>query len=257
MIRPLSYSNVLSRASFPDQTSDETYLCKTCTDSLILAYSFWEQIKAAEKRLTIPPAKEERKELFEEDDDCKREDELDTGEKYELFEVFSEDGITEYTLVKNAKDIPEEDVIDYSDLNVIIPKLKTTSNKKALESPQQSLTAKTLESSRPPQNLLEEENASEIDNIILSDDDDPDSSIATLPAKRPRTKLSSSTDDRAVNDIQPSHFHEISDECAATMDLAAASPSIHTTDPSSVYKCKHCPKAFAALYHLMVHTRKS
>lgn len=45
------------------------------------------------------------------------------------------------------------------------------------------------------------------------------------------------------------NLQEISDLCAITIDGGH--------DSQSIYQCKYCPKAFAAPYHLMVHTRKS
>lgn len=47
----------------------------------------------------------------------------------------------------------------------------------------------------------------------------------------------------------PPDLNDINDFCL--------SPSEADGDGHSIYKCNHCPKAFAAPYHLMVHMRKS
>lgn len=47
----------------------------------------------------------------------------------------------------------------------------------------------------------------------------------------------------------PSDLDKINELCMAPMEIDG--------DTQSIYKCSHCPKAFAAPHHLMIHMRKS
>lgn len=86
--------------------------------------------------------------------------------------------------------------------------------------------------------------------IITSDlsDADPSAMLASCEEMQ-NLNDSSKIKTLTANTIISHNISEIEEICATAIE--------GEHDADSIYKCKYCPKAFAAPYHLMIHTRKS
>lgn len=189
-----------------------------CTESLTLAYSFWQQVKQSDERFL----KESTKKKIE----C---DEAEENQLVEFVEVGSEQSTKTDSpnsspvkrKLRKGKPKPNEssDTTDVQKIgvNIALPHFVIANAE-----------------------FDEHEIQDTIDNNHKNEDADSQSDSESYRKKIKTLKPSA---------VIPPDLNKINELCMSPIEFDG--------DSQSIYKCSHCPKAFAAPHHLMIHMRKS
>lgn len=201
---------------------------------------------------------------------CDQDQTDESIEHFELVEIICQDGTSEMAIFAEDSFENEENILKDSESNAALKRKKqinrgqqATSISKENESPKKFKPEKYLNMALPQFvisnqiNDIDDENSIENPENIRDNDIIEDESLVS--GKRHKVKtLDISAIMLPTDGEKSSNIQEISDMCASSSEVAVPSSShIDDDKTSSIYKCKYCPKAFAAPYHLMIHTRKS
>lgn len=198
-----------------------------CTESLTLAYSFWQQIKQSdEKFLTASPQKSTQNDHTEANDTHYTFDSDDARHHTNSDKSMdSDEGKMKDEPVKKKirtkKTKPDEAQCEIKiGINIGLPHFVITTIDVDSEGAQDSME-------------------NDIKNELYDGDsqNDPDSHRKKIKTLKPSA-------------IIPPDLDKIN-------ELLGISPLESDNDAQSIFKCSHCPKAFAAPHHLMIHMRKS
>lgn len=195
-------------------------MCELCTESLTLAYSFWQQIKQSDDRFVKESAKKETQ---------RNETEIE---------------IEENRLVEYVEDIPEPQEKTDSQQLPVKRKIRKT-NPKPIETPETNETKIGVNIALPHFVIAnaeydEHEIQDQLESGIKTEDGDSQSDSESYRKKIKTLKPSA---------VIPPNLDKINELCMSPIEFDG--------DTQSIYKCSHCPKAFAAPHHLMIHMRKS
>lgn len=196
-----------------------------CTESLTLAYSFWQQIKQSDENFVKEiENKNEEKIIIETDAvECIETDSIEAN----IISKNSDEPITKQTLpvkrkIRKTKPKPKNDEPVLNDkligINIALPHFiiaNADSNEHEIQ---------------------------HTDGANKSDDGDSQSDSESYRKKIKTLKPSA---------IIPPDLNKINEMCRSPMKING------DIDTQSIYKCSHCPKAFASPQHLMIHMRKS
>lgn len=229
---------------FNHKNDSAVYLCQKCTDQLIEAYKFTQQVKLSDQNVLSKLLHIEA-DVDEAQTDVKC-DKLDA--MVELLETDDELEAAQITLKRGRKTRKSNETAT--------KRIRTESSpKKSIHSDSISLPINfALAQYVITSNALDEvddrfdENATnplELDSNLLADDVDGQTSKNDNEPSPTRNRVKT----LKTSAIVATSLQEIGDLCAITID--------GDHDSQSIYQCKYCPKAFAGPYHLMVHTRKS
>lgn len=219
-----------------EQNDVVVFLCQSCTDHLMIAYKFAQQVKLADQRFKL---KLQQIEVAATNaDDCKLNDLV------ELLEA-DDDSEIEKSASKRTRKMrrPNETAVkrmkrDSSPKNPIHSDVPVNF----------ALPHYVITSNAPDDDEQFDENAtnpSELERQLLDDEVDGQ----TLKYEIETSSTRSNVKTLNTSAIVTSNLEQIVDLCAITID--------GDHDSQSIYQCKYCPKAFAGPYHLMIHTRKS
>lgn len=225
--------------SLYSQDSNDIYLCKVCTDSLILAYTFWQKVKQSEEKL-FNQSKQNL--LIEPNGECIEINDI----KYTIESV---------ELKQSDKFIDSEQLEALADepMRKKYRKRKLKSEDSACATIAATTTTTNITSEQSPlnniafphfviANLDREPNTIDNDEIYC---EDGSGGVGDANVQRKQVKT------LKPSAIIPSDLNKIN-------ELLSMSPLENDTDTkSTIFKCSHCPKAYAAPHHLMVHLRKS
>lgn len=221
------------------QDANDIYLCKMCTESLILAYSFWQKVKQSEEKLI----NESEQKLFNESE-------------RECIEINDMQYTIEHIDMKQSDKSRDSEPLQ--DATVDEPKRKKFRKRKTKSNVSVAIasdTSTTVEQSAPLNNIAfphfvianmdRESNADITNDEIYCDDGNVDAGDGNVQRKQVKTLKPSA--------IIPSDLNKIN-------ELLSMPPLENDTDTDNkltIFKCSHCPKAYASPHHLMVHMRKS
>lgn len=218
------------------------HLCPSCTDQLMIAYRFAQQVKVSDQRfgtkllnveVDVAAAEAYNSKLNElvillEDDD-----ELET-EKITPKRTRKDRKANETAFKRTKRESSPKKPIQCDGLvNFALAQYVITSN-----APNEDTTI----------DEQFDENATnplELDAQLLDDSID----YQTMKCENETSPIRNKVKTLKTSAIVASSLQEIGDLCAITID--------GDHDGQSIYQCKYCPKAFAGPYHLMIHTRKS
>lgn len=189
-----------------------------CTESLTLAYSFWQQVKQSDEKFSKDPTKK--------DTQC------DEAEENQLVE-FIDIGVEQLSKTNSPNSSP------------VKRKMRKT-KQKPNESSDTNDANKIGVNIALPHFIIanaefdEHETQDPIYSSKRNEDADSQSDSESYRKKIKTLKPSA---------VIPPDLNKIYELCM--------SPIAFDGDTQSIYKCSHCPKAFAAPHHLMIHMRKS
>lgn len=228
---------ILSHSHF--QSNAEAYLCQPCTDQLINAYKFVEKLRLSDQRVEINLNKKVATAQSAKADDKS----IDLVEVLEIEDNNDEGGTkptdkkTKRTRKSNAQSklIPTKQIKKHSPPSKVTPMSFTLAQ----------FVITSNDADQPSDGLMNENGFNESLDTSMLDDDGTGQTIELENGPSPTRNIKTLTTSAVVT----SNLQELDDLCAVTID------GVH--DGQSIYQCKYCPKAFAAPYHLMIHTRKS
>lgn len=214
------YDKHFKQIYFSFQETTEVYLCEVCTESLTLSYSFWQQIKLSDVNFMKETATHKVK----------------TEQRIEIVEADDDD---EEEYINSEHSIGSDDT-----------------------SPKNEPVKRKIRKAKLKTNYTIEESDKKIGvNIALPHfviaNNDSDENEDTIES-RIKTEMHAMSDcepqRKQVKTLKPSvqipaDLNQINELCLSPMEI--------DSDVESIYKCSHCPKAFAAPHHLMIHLRKS
>lgn len=209
-------------------------MCSTCTESLIVSYTFWQQVKQSD----------EKYESFSHPAATKTSDSTsDEADKTYETSDYGIINIIEYIASDNDQSqLTDDDSSMQYICNVPKRKQPRTCTK---VSPDEKPVGKiaNIQNMALPHFTISNNSHSE------NEDNDPlltlDDLIEDLSPPRKFKTMNVSAIKLDANDVENS--------AAELRNLE----KMVQDDGKSIFKCKHCPKAFATAYHLMIHTRKS
>lgn len=191
---------------------DSTYLCDLCTDSLTLAYSFWQQVKKSDER---------------------------------FMQVKNEDALPHHDESKNSQFIFDTESVD-----------DRINQEQAIDSPSKSNSSKRkLRKVKIKPKIIKKQIGVNIALphffIASVDMDDQETQVAF---ESDVNDMDGSKNEKKIKTLRPSaiippNLEKINELSMSPMEMDA--------DLQAIYKCSHCPKAFASSHHLMIHMRKS
>lgn len=201
------------------------YLCELCTESLTLAYSFWEQIKQSDVKFV----------------------------KESQIKVKNQTEQTQLAMDNNDNDADDEDFVN-SEHSIgsdeVSPK-SAPNKRKRRKSKSKPTDTHEMNTTKIGVNIglphfviaYADFDENEAHDPIDNSNDADESSAIDLESNRKRIKT-----------LKPSavilmNLEKINEMCLSPLEIDG--------DTKSIYKCSHCPKAFAAPHHLMIHMRKS
>lgn len=188
-----------------------------CTESLTLAYSFWEQIKQSDMKFIKETEKKETEQT---------ETETEENPLVEYVEIS-----TEHLDKTDSPSTP------------VKRKLRKTKSKQC-ESPTEMTEKKIGVNIALPHFVIANAEFDEHeaqDPIGIKQEDGDSQSDSESYRKKIKTLKPSA--------VIPPNLDKINELCMSPIEIDG--------DTQSIYKCSHCPKAFAAPHHLMIHMRKS
>lgn len=271
------------------------YLCNSCTQSLTISYNFLEQVKQSDKKFqstiddSLNVTSDSTLDEFVENSQI-RKPQLTNDLK--LIATMQNDDIIDYEYVELNELVNENSALDEDELYLMnVEESENIKRKEITKKPvakqqskyeQLALSNFTIDNSLPLtidydkdgddekyENTSNSNKKSKVKNIEIiasnycnvavpqytittstqSDDEDDaskacaDSSEETSPRYKVKTMNISAV---KLVSVQKTDLQNLEKIC-----------SIQPDDNSSIFKCKHCPKAFATAYHLMMHTRKA
>ncbi|XP_055315130.1 zinc finger protein 423-like [Sitodiplosis mosellana] len=198
--------------------SAEIYLCELCTESLTLAYSFWQQVKESDEKFMKESEKKEEQQ---------NETEAEENRMIEFVDI-----------------VPEQ-LSKTDSLSTPVKRKIRKTKPKPSESPDTNEKKIGVNIALPHFVIAnaefdEHETQDTIENGIKNGDGDSQSDSESYRKKIKTLKPSA---------VIPPDLDKINELCMSPMEIDG--------DTQSIYKCSHCPKAFAAPHHLMIHMRKS
>ncbi|XP_031619616.1 uncharacterized protein LOC116338475 [Contarinia nasturtii] len=204
------------------------HLCETCSESLIFAYSFWQQIKKSDEKFKIEPTmKIEHSNVMRLDNRLVEyvDDDVDELE------------ISDQSNTSNAKNSPAKRKLrkTKTKLSESAPNVKTTTAEKKIGvniGVNIGLPHFIIANAEFDEHELQDT----LDIRHDVDEDSQDSYRKKIKTLKPSAVI-------------PPDLDKINELCMSPMELDG--------DTQSIYKCSHCPKAFAGSHHLMIHMRKS
>lgn len=219
------------------QEAESIHLCQGCTDSLTSAYIFWQRVKQSDENISTI-------ELDQSSTDEGQAKKQRLAEEIEF--VATDDVDIEHYLISNGTDSTTT-----KDNGIAIPISDSSKRKARKPKPPKETDAADSGSSGIGENIAlphflitecptsEDDRAKDDDDLSSADETDKTQSSAH---SKPVKTLTASM-------IVPTSLAQINELCVTTLQTE--------DDSQSIYKCNHCPKAFAAPYHLMIHMRKS
>lgn len=228
----------------PHKDDVAVYLCQKCTDQLIEAYKFAQQVKisdqiVASKLLHVEADVDADVEAVQTTAKCGKSDNV-----LELLETDDELETAQITSKRTRKTGKPSDTKRIK--REISPKKPSHNESNALPMnfalAQYVITSNTLDEDDEQCDEYATQTL-ELDSKPLDDEVDGQKHENEPSPTRNRVKT------LKTSAIVATNLQEIGDLCAITID--------GDHDSQSIYQCKYCPKAFAGPYHLMVHTRKS
>lgn len=216
------------------QSIGSIHLCQTCTDSLTSAYIFWQRIKQSDDSVSTivhavtegSPATRPR---------------LDN----EIEFIATDDVEIEHYLISNGN---KEKTNDDEKIELIVSATtKRTERKSKMNDSAQANESNNrigVNIALPHfviTNSVGKEDRVHDDGSLDFMDNKVDANKAKPPTKPVKTLIASV--------IVPNSLAEINELCVSSLQAE--------DDAESIFQCSHCPKAFAAPYHLMIHMRKS
>lgn len=200
------------------------------------AYTFWQRVKQSDDSLSALPVDHQSM-----DDGLPKKQRL--AEEIEF--IATEDVEIEHYLISNGTDGTAD-----TDDGIAI-----TINDVTKRKPRKPKQAKEGDAADCGEGAISEHIA--LPHFVITDcpasddgrpnDDDQSSTDETDNPKAAARRKPAKTLTASV--IVPSSLAQINELCVSTLQTE--------DDSHSIFKCNHCPKAFAAPYHLMIHMRKS
>lgn len=220
------------------QDTSDIYLCETCTGLLTSAYSFWQQIKQSDEKLII---QSKQKQL--------------TEEHQEMIEISD----INYTV--ESIELEQSDELKYSEhmeTIAIEPMRKKVRKRKSANMSTANTTIDTIAAGEQPPCL----NNIAFPQFVIENVDKQPSTLDTdgrndeFYCQDGTINNDTKMQRKQVKTLRPSAF--VPPDLNKINELLSISPLESDTDTTStIFKCSHCPKAYAAPHHLMVHMRKS
>lgn len=219
------------------QSVECVHLCQSCTDSLTSAYTFWQRVKLSDENLSmVSLSKQIRDKSF------KRE-----HSEEEIEFIATDDVDIEHYLIANGSNANP-----LGDGDKIIQKVNDTTKRKG-KKPKTKETDTVDSSNRIGVNIalpyfMIADNTTNIDPVAQDDsetashDTKKSDASQSVTHSKPIKTLTASL-------IVPTSLEQINELAVSSLQTE--------DDAQSIFKCSHCPKAFAAPYHLMIHMRKS
>lgn len=205
------------------QRSD-IHLCQSCTDSMTHAYIFWQQVKFADDKI--------KSELR-----SKESATFSKKLKLDVIEFIDTEHFVE-TLPTNSKLNVEP--IDESSQAISIDTNRKIRKTKAKPSAETQETNNKIGVNIALPHFIITESDFDDERSFLEKNDNNKETIVRKIIKTLKPSAVIPTDLSNINELSISPLESDNDD-----------------DGQSIYKCSHCPKAFAAPYHLMIHMRKS
>lgn len=220
------------------QSAECVHLCQSCTDALTSAYTFWQRVKQSDESLSVVSLSKPTR-----DKPHKREH----SEEEEIEFIATDEVDIEHYLIANGSNANPLDENDK-----IVQKTNDTTKRKA-KKPKTKETNTLDSASRIGVNIAlpyfmianNTTNADPVvqnDNETLSNDNKKNDTSQSVTHSKPIKTLTASL-------IVPTSLEQINELAVSSLQTE--------DDAQSIFKCSHCPKAFAAPYHLMIHMRKS
>lgn len=202
------------------------------------AYSFWQQIKQSDEKLII---QSKQKELAE--------------EHQEMIEISD----INYTVESIEMEQPDElKYSEHMETIAIEPMRKKVRKRKSANIGTANTTIETIATSEQPPCL----NNIAFPQFVVENVDKEPSTLDTDGANDEFYCQDGTINNdpkmqrKQVKTLRPSAF--VPPDLNKINELLSMSPLDSDTDTTStIFKCSHCPKAYAAPHHLMVHMRKS
>lgn len=219
------------------QSNGSIQLCQLCTDSLTSAYIFWQRVKKSDDSLSS---------IVHTEDNTRKRPRLHDDIEF----ISTDDGEIEHYLIEEGDGDKTND--DYK-----IALIPNDTEKRKERKPRAKESGRIpAESNKPTESInrigvnialphfvitnnIPKEGHADDDGNFLDSENDADK--AKSPSKQVKTLTASI--------IVPNDLEQI--------NKLGLSPLRTEDDAQSIYQCTHCPKAFAAPYHLMIHMRKS
>lgn len=203
-------------------------MCATCTESLIVSYTFWEQVRQSDEKYDAL----KQSEVIDEEDVAENESE------YDIMNVI------EYAGNDDHKQ-PLSDDEAFAKYTEPLRKRPRTATKAC---PKESTFTgiPNLQNMALPHFTITNNSSSDnedSDPLVMLDD--------LIEEISPRQRF------KTVNVSAMKVEGNVENSAAELKNLEKMCHTSAKDDGKSIFKCKHCPKAFATAYHLMVHARKS
>lgn len=229
----LFHNSFLTHCLYFSKDSVEIHLCEACTESLTVAYSFWQQIKQSDEDF-----------LKESDNKVAPESVIDLES---VMFVETENVDAENVDTENVEENVNSEHSDEPNTKLLPVKRKLRKTKPKIEEPTEINTKKIGVNIALPHFIIEYANPNEhehrdMDGANKSDDADSQSDSESYRKKIKTLKPSA---------VIPADLNKINELCRSPMEIDG------DNDTQSIYKCSHCPKAFSSPHHLIIHMRKS
>lgn len=221
-----------------------------CTDSLTQAYTFWQQIKQSDEKLMNQP---KQKLIIEQ-----------YSESIEINDMkYTIDPDQLQHLSNESNELEHVETIANEPMRKKIRKRKTKSNELAAA----AYGTDTINTSQQTCEMkISSSNIAFPHFVIANVDKEPNTMDTDVTNDEIYDGVcgggGDSSDDKMqrkrVKTLKPSAI--IPSDLSKINELLSMSPLENDTDTdtkSTIFKCSHCPKAYASPHHLMVHMRKS
>lgn len=243
------------------QDNQSIYLCESCTETLVNAYSFSERIRLADERYLNSIRSTQETELEDTEShnvDIIRiaeqfeSDEADALFKYEqdnieLLEVYTDSSEPE---AKKTIQIQNKFIKNLPKKRQIMKLTKTTSPPKVAKSSKNT----SLNIALPKFVITSESNSDDEDNGEPLDSYQDDERVSKPVNKIKTLNISAVVLSKEIMENESVDLQDICSSSAGITELKTVTDGDDSAQ--SIYKCKYCPKAYASAHHLMMHTRK-